>query len=778
MYSFYTKNNNKYVKLTENKAKQQNTEDLVNTFISLDNSYIVFDGGMGKPSWLLKPETIGKYTIIQLDTENLTVKTIYSKNKRYIDTLLCSLYWKKIKSWTKLPIRKKYTQWKVSSIIKFDGFKNMSISAKNIWFIKLVADKIYKWYEYSDWRMLRLIDDINANIKIKDIDIWDRDVIYNEEHNYLIDMQEDPKKNVSGKPYWVLAGLFDNSQKKILDFVHEKYWLDIDVFDVVELEVISVWDNTTIVFTNKDVKLTGYNKDWWIYSKTIFKEPILPIGITETDFDLYQKKIMDSKDVFYILDNIKKWEHITIGIEVDRKSFNKRYMKHNISFRGSDIDLQDFYKALDIMNDAQKLKKFNVVYQNWYIHKKWLFIHWWEIKKSNKDETNYICKAAEYPLVCNKNKLTIKEAYNDMKTTYNSDLVNVAFVWMLGAMCRDIFSELWQPLPFLLVTGETRSGKTNLISLLMWLFEFDRQKEARTLNIEWLTPYPISVAGREKIPLYLDEFTGHVRDWIEATIRWFYDEKVIEKWRLTGVEKMPQLSPLIISWERMPNWTSVINRSVFMVTREEYKTGSYDMINKLKESSIIDDRWSYVKDLDDKAVFDIIMKFKKWDKIANYADRVNENYCMIMAINEIFWLIDEKKLLKSCKTLSKVHKKFLNATNEINIVVCELMVANIYNNTILWTHLDDNLTIGLSTAVYKHRELNTRILIEIADKFGIWDSGDITNIVLDLKKIQDYWWKALYNAVMSTLKSVRWDRAVQDYLGSKWIYRDWHNEFF
>jgi len=777
MYSFYVEKDNKKVKIIKNKAQEYNTNDACNVSVLFDNSHLVFSWWSKFFDSFIPTIKVWEYSVLSIDIDNHRTKTVYSKNKRILNTFLCSMLWTKERQAKKIPIRKIWKNWKVNKLIKFNWIKGLWINAQNIWFLKLVSDRIYKDIDHNDRRVLRLVDDVNSHIKIKDIDIWDRKVIYNEEHNYLIDLEEDPAKNISGKPYMVLLSLFNNNQKKVLDHIHTEFGFDTDVFDIIEFERINVWDDTSVIFTNKDVKISWTNKDWALYSKVIFKEPILPVGITKTEFDISYKKIMDEKTTFYIVNNLQKKEKITLGIEVDRKWFNKKYMKYNISFRGTDIDLQDFYKAMDIMYETKKLKEFDVVYQNWYLYDKKILVHWWEIVKSLKTKKNYICVAGSYPTIKTRKEKTIKAVHKKFRTIYNKDIIDVSFLWMLGAMCRDIFSVLWQPLPFLLMTGDSRSGKTNLITSLMGIFWFDIQKDARMLNVEWLTPYPIAVAGKDKAPLHLDEFTGNVREWIEATIRGFYDEKTIEKWRLTGVEKMPQLSPLIVSWERMPSWTSVINRWVFMVTREEYKTGDYDTLNWISDVSILDDWWDKIKKLDKDVVFKSIMKFKKWKKIAKYADRVNENYCMIMAINEIFELVDERELFNSCVVLSNIHKKFLNATNETNIVVCELMVANIYNNTIIWTHSDNNLTIWLSTAVYKKREENTRILVEIADKFGVWDTSDITNIILDLTKIKIVWGKSLYNAVMATLKAVRSDWAVKSYLESKWLYRN-EREFF
>lgn len=782
MFTYYKKDWKKRSKIPESMALEIN-ERWVNVFVEPDGQFKIYKNN-NYLEWIdghLPITKLWDYSIVWFDVSPSTYKNLTRKWNNKVLTLLEQCLGDAKKKWY-LKFWKIRDGHKLKQIIEPEINVN-KIGQSTLKFLIKIAKDIFNEHSW-DWREIDYVDNVNDSIKVNEIDIKKAGMLVNEKFNFILDFSK-KNSNLSWKPFKILLGMNNNVKMDCYEYIYDKYGVEYDALDYIEIYRVPVDDEKYVVYTNKNVFSEWLDENNNSYKKVLFRKPIDPIGITKTDYDISKDRIMDTIRTYYVVKIPDTDETITLSSYPDPKAFNRIYMPQWLAFRWRDLDLLDFYDSMEVLSNQEKIKTITTIFQNGYDHENKIFVHGWEVIKWNPNDV--FCVAPEYKVSSERSQKTLRAWLDAMHKVYDKDMVNVVYLWMIWAMSKSLFTckkiEKGR-YPFLILTGDTTSGKSTLVDKIRWLFEFD--EEARKLSLEGTSPQPILHSGRERVPMFFDEYTGNINPKVDSALRWFYDEIADSKGRMDGNEKYIKVSPLIICGEQMPQSTSVVNRSIMIPTKDKYKCGTRKTLWYLNTISVIDSRWNKVSQLSVEMVQRELKDIHDNIDIDAGNARLNDNYKMLLLVNRLFDVINEQELIDSIKKVLTSHRRYMDAINE-EISVLASAIANslqqwslhAYGKQANWQYSEFVVEVSLAwwRDLWKYR----RNIISIAEKYSLnlqWDKHqDLSVLRLSMNRIKEDNNNWMHVAIMALLnRNAPRDPIIREYLHSVWYIREIDND--
>lgn len=733
-------------RLTYNQAVSKNKDEKINIYCEISNAIILKSNSNFDivSKVLCKHFSLWEYVIIPFDINIWRLKYKYKK--------FLWMFWKI--STGRIPI------WKI--------WDNKGMELEDIWFTDEDINDVNKDTLLRDWEKVetalfqketinskkeyRTVDALNDTLSLEDCSNYIKDPLLFEIEKLIVDLNYYRTVNLSWTKYNFLQKLIPD--KVQLDWFLKTKWFEFKndtTFQTLTVELYW-WEKNIIFWSDKVEHIKYWERD---ISTILFYEWLFPVWYCTTNYDFNQKRIMDYERTYYVMKNNYTWELKYLSEEIDRKNFNRVYMKQWLSYRWEEIDLLDFFDALKKLKQDWDIKQYDVIYKNWFNFEKNMFIHWWKDYLHNNKNT--IIVATPYNTVIRKN-IDVINMYNMLIETYNERAMTLAYLWYLWAMMASYWKSLNIKVPLLLINWESQAGKSKMIEMFMNMFEFDTKNSARIMSAKWLTEQPFLAAARDEIPLMLDEFTGEVNKWVEWSIRSFYDNTQTKKWRPWGNEVFEINSPLMLCWERSPQFGSVINRWVFLVLQKSYKKWKPEQIENILKHSIVENFFERIQDINPE-----IFKRTAFDFTD---DRLADTYNWIIYVNRIFKLVDEQILIEYINYAASEQLKYINAFDEKTDALITLILENMKAKTIVAAIKNGSLEVELFVNVLRDKNQLTRLFIQLNNELS-WENVDnLVSVKINLDKLLEDWKKEIFNILIKLLSKYR-DVAIDNWIDAK-----------
>ena len=427
--------------------------------------------------------------------------------------------------------------------------------------------------------------------------IWeDRNCINNfTNHNH--DIYDRPRWG----PYSFLFYYFHKDLVKINEFLKTEFKIQFEEKSeefMMPTIVSSAWiiqfTKTNVIYKKEQVDNKGKIN---VVNRILFDSPIVIKGIMESKYSLFWEK--ENSQKYYILHRPDAYEDkdVIIDFNESRAKFNQKYGGTGLVFKGQEEDLLDFYVALNHAVGAWQIQKYELRYLNGFypeyfllgntfitpdfqIHKEWQGT----ILKTQKVEV--LTTGREY--------VSVIEFYEIMLKIFSKRVTTLS---LLSYVALYLGHNFWEPIkkvkqqfmmPWLILSGLTRVGKSTLISIL---------KEGSGISIDSkrlaisATMQPLRQMATDAFIVHYDEFTGNVPIEKEHMIRDILNKANSARWTITWDNiNYHYRASLMIDWERLPASASVLNRMIAVPMFEEDKLGSEVKLEDIRHMS-------YMKDL-------------------------------------------------------------------------------------------------------------------------------------------------------------------------------------
>ncbi len=216
---------------------------------------------------------------------------------------------------------------------------------------------------------------------------------------------------------------------------------------------------------------------------------------------------------------------------------------------------------------------------------------------SNYDETtfnNNIRTAEEshwYDLLSGEGKykkdlfeqLVIKE----LPSVYEDEVIIPLFLSLLNSIFSDFFYSNKIKMPHIIVWGETRAGKTEMITMCKRLLAF---RDTGGIGTTSMTMFPFTIAGTTGVPVHLTEWVNTARfsDFVQTQAKDSYDFRDLQRGTAQQTVNTYKLrSNILFDWEELPSQDALQTRSVVCFFRKQFKKNIKNFfihIEKLIES--------------------------------------------------------------------------------------------------------------------------------------------------------------------------------------------------
>ena len=114
----------------------------------------------------------------------------------------------------------------------------------------------------------------------------------------------------------------------------------------------------------------------------------------------------------------------------------------------------------------------------------------------------------------------------------------------------------------------------------------------------------------------------------------------------------------------MPEALSVINRSVLIPAKNEYRQGNQDSLSYLNTISIIDSWREVTKNIDVQLMRRERTAINESIELNTGVSRLDDTYRTIILINRLYEVVNEEELIKSIKYVIKRHTRYMTAMDE------------------------------------------------------------------------------------------------------------------
>jgi len=484
----------------------------------------------------------------------------------------------------------------------------------------------------------------------------------NREKNYVHNFSFD-NHPISERPRWgvftFLYYYFDNDMEKMWNFLKEEFNIDFtDGWKKTYMKIPA--DKGLILFQDDWVyyhKIT--TKDWQNIDVNLklFNEPMIIKWILRTTFD----KLWETENniTYTIINLLNRDEDILISYQEDRKKFNKVYWKNNwLMFLQWEFDLIDFYDAIERATRTNIIREYSHIYLNWY-YKEW-YVLWEKVFQPNWEEKEII----DEPIVIDTQTILhipitkekeVWQYWEQLRTVFTDRECMLAYVTFIALLMWDKF---WKPalgwdwqqiiLPWLFMSGITKSGKSTMVNLLLnW---FGLSWDCRKYSIKGTTLQPLKQSATDDFILHREEFTWDIWNDKETIVRDVLNKTKTARWLMDWTNNhYIYRSSLIIDWEQLPESESVVNRCVTIPFMLEDRIGTQQL---LRAFVWVWYRKDFIKKLYEIDVNTVKSDFEKAQDrcIANWIqDRYSMMYAFLLCVNNWFNIYVEDELIKAIK---------------------------------------------------------------------------------------------------------------------------------
>lgn len=685
------------------------------------------------------------------------------------------------RQWTILQIGKIHNaKWDLIDTVSFTNSKWIAIDdiefiekSKILW-LKKILEAAGKMLDLSV-EEAALAETINNTLPIEDLIYklegkieW----VLLKEQNIYIDT-ENFVSNKSGQPFTLVYNHLSWSKKDVFDYFAQEFGYEYE-YEQKEQNRVQVDESTYIIFNKDSVDCTVFGKK----KESSFKLFNLWIKIIWW----YQTRIKwntitDVSQVFRLVKRLDNNEEVTLEYKHSVSKFNEANWGKGLRFQSPDNFLNFFWDALDIIRASGGAPKYECIEYNWYDSDRWMIVHWNKILYAKNEIKNTVILSKKYDTtIDNREQVSVQDFYDNIVTMYDEKITSIMFLRWLWAFIKDYYSQNRIRVPLMLAIWISESWKNTLIEIIMWALWFEtslvRAKNwIRIMSLEWTTQQPLLWALRDKTPLFLDEFTGNIGRWIEETMRALFNNEIVSKWRPWSNEVFELNSPACIAWERLPEYNSVINRSILLKFKKEYRLLKddnkderlYELYNKY---SILDSIRDTLSSSEEKHTY-----YKM--NISN-SKRVNDNRWRIILVNRMFKLLDEKKLIWYIKEWIQYQDATLTMGDETNKYFNELVWTNIKERTLSWRITQSKeLEVVLYAWIVRDKERKTRQFLELVETFEGKDDFLVVNMdkLLSDSKLSSGK-KKIFNNLVFFLQQSR-DMMIINWIEEKvWITQD------
>ena len=550
------------------------------------------------------------------------------------------------------------------------------VIVKNSWFDQRVFEAIDKlpmpdvlnalaWMRMSYWwRHCSMRYEAFSKSIILDYEDWETHkpswYKYREEANMVREFNW--VRTIDERPQWkpsrFLYYFFNRNWKFVDEFIHDKFWIKLIVWEDDELWVLrhaTVWENDIICLPTKIIlkKLVTLQNGTTTPKVTdLFQQPFTVIWKWMTSFSAAQWETEDTEQVF-IIKKYNSDERILLRCYPTKRLWNQDNIWKWLFFYWDDNDLWLFYDA--IFNDWS-IPNYEIVGRNWYFD--WYYVFWWEVfPVESHDPVFNVCKSKWFKFDIQKwMDVTIGEYARMWKKIWDEKIFMPTLLQSIALAWVDIWNRLenFNQFPWLLLTWYTWSWKTVLhetMSLAMWY-----AKKSRTLSISRTSPQPLKQAGIDWSILHLEEFTDPIRLSSEDILRDILNRSISSKGTPSKNVVWKYRSSPFVDWESMPQSESVANRFVIIPVDKRYWKWDTNSINDIQKYVITKElypkRYEIWKDI--KQLEETLIKWVNYLTKNNVNPRTANVWAPLFTVNELFnvWY-NVKTLLKNSLELMK-----------------------------------------------------------------------------------------------------------------------------
>jgi len=323
-----------------------------------------------------------------------------------------------------------------------------------------------------------------------------------------------------------------------------------------------------------------------------------------------------------------------------------------------EFDLIDFYDAIERATRTNIIREYSHIYLNWY-YKEW-YVLWEKVFQPNWEEKEII----DEPIVIDTQTILhipitkekeVWQYWEQLRTVFTDRECMLAYVTFIALLMWDKF---WKPalgwdwqqiiLPWLFMSGITKSGKSTMVNLLLnW---FGLSWDCRKYSIKGTTLQPLKQSATDDFILHREEFTWDIWNDKETIVRDVLNKTKTARWLMDWTNNhYIYRSSLIIDWEQLPESESVVNRCVTIPFMLEDRIGTQQL---LRAFVWVWYRKDFIKKLYEIDVNTVKSDFEKAQDrcIANWIqDRYSMMYAFLLCVNNWFNIYVEDELIKAIK---------------------------------------------------------------------------------------------------------------------------------
>ena len=416
---------------------------------------------------------------------------------------------------------------------------------------------------------------------------------------------------IEERPRWAvfpfLYHYFGKKRSLMKDFLLKEFEIDIFksslvaddlLWQIAKLDYSIYCDRNWVTITKEIV-----SKSWATSqaSKVLFRTPFKVIGKAETNWQQWMWEAEERQSVF-VLEKYWTNQRVIFISHPSKNEWNRRMASKQLFFYGDDNDLWMFLQAL---RDDPNIPVYDLNYLNWYYPD---YVMLWprHVKMIPWDEAD---NKVDMPLVTftiidPPTQITCSKYLKILCKCFDPVVAVPAFAMNLIAMWMNIWSEIPRGIniyPGLFLTWETGTGKSTMsdtIKHALWFRPKSRQVAANSV-----TGQPFKVDASDYCPLWMEEFTGEkITEKIQAEMRNVLNREVSKRWNLNSNTVFNLRAPLLVTWERIADFESLMNRFVTLSFDERQriwtKTDLDEILNYWVLNDVLLTRHKWYKDLE------------------------------------------------------------------------------------------------------------------------------------------------------------------------------------
>jgi len=581
----------------------------------------------------------------------------------------------------------------------------------------------------------------------------------NKEENYVHNFSF-TEHSIAERPRWpvfvMLFHYFYKDLTKIDEFLTNEYWFSFSKGgDEIYLNLST--DTWTIYFTDKGVFYhTTQTKGKSIEDVQLkfFDTPIIIKGVIRTGYELHWET--DDKNIYYIIQNLETDLEMIIDFKEDRKKFNRAYWKKWLMFMSWEMQILDFFIAINNAVKTGAIKEYDFRYLNWYYKDYYIMGDTIYDRTANKieiDKTDLILNSPEVLKYTAGKDVSMSVFWEKLRWLFSDRQVMLAFTSFLALM---LWHKFWEEhlswykqqilLPWLFVSWVSRSGKTTLLTILKnWCW---MSYDSRKYSIASTTPQPLKQAATDDFILHLEEFTGDIWDTKETIVRDILNKAKTSR----GMQDWENIyykyrSSLILDWERMPKSESVANRCIVIPMFLEDKCGTEKLLWEFMNMSYQKAFLSLLYNINTE---DVLQSFKVSEKTLSSVGIRDRNlllYSFLLTVNNRFGIYKEEELIVAMVENLELQNNVDNNKSVLSALLTEVIIVKRTIPTMVDTEEGSMIIIPLASDSINENKIN---IINIMKRFSgkrVYMNGN--NLIIKYNA-SDKWEKnvELYNTII------------------------------